>query len=220
LPRPGRNLEKEEDCSTMPDSDGTARAEAREQRVLRIGRAIEEHRGELSQMELAQKAGVALNTVALLERGKTMPWPTNRRKIETALGWPTGTLTAMFSDGAPAPPLPSETEKTTTTQPEPQTPPPSTADRDAAILNIALHTTYVLDTCSELVLRYGGSGPDTGAAIAELDRQTQALEAIIAASYPSFLTDDSDQLFKQIVTVLTELRSVRKRTQTARNKHG
>ncbi|VBA61499.1 helix-turn-helix domain-containing protein [Mycobacterium attenuatum] len=204
----------------MPDGDGSAREETREQRLLRIGRAIEEHRGSLTQLELAHKAGVAINTVALLERGKTMPWPTNRRKIENALGWPTGTLTAMYTDGAPAPPLHSDADKPATRQAQPHSPnlPAATANRDAAILNIALDTTNLVATCSELVLMYGGNGPDTAAAISELDRLTQALEATIAAGIPAAMQDDSGQLFDQIISVLAEMRRNRAHAHAARTK--
>lgn len=210
----------------MPDNDDTTR-ENRFHRLVRIGRAIEEHRGSLTQVELAQEAGVALNTVALLERGKQMPWPQNRRKIETALGWPTGTLTAMLIDGAPAPPLRNQPEavKTDTRQVQPPQPPSNAtaplARTPAAVmlniaLDVALEATTLVTTCSELVSMYGGSGPDTAAAIAELDRLTQSLEATVAAAIPAALQEaESGELVDQLIAVLTEMRRSRQRAGVA-----
>lgn len=200
----------------MPDLGPGHGEQSREQRILRIGRAIEEHRGELSQLELAEKAGVAINTVALLERGKTMPWPANRRKIEAALGWPTGTLTAMFRDGAPAPPLAGQAaaRPVVEAEPEPASPAVSTpaARLVAAMLTIALDTTALAATVGDLVLQQAGSSPETIAAIRELDRLTQALEASISASIP---VADSEELFDQIVSVLSELRRHREHIHAA-----
>ncbi|ORW24578.1 hypothetical protein AWC17_03295 [Mycobacterium nebraskense] len=201
----------------MPDTEAGYAEQTREQRLLRIGRAIEEHRGGLSQLELAERAGVAINTVALLERGKTMPWPVNRRKIESALGWPSGTLTAMFRDGAPAPPLAGQAVARPRIDAEaPPTPPPMTstpaARLVAAMLTIALDTTALAATVGDLVLQHGDHSAETVAAIREFDRLTQALEASISASIP---VADSEELFDQIVSVLSELRRHREHIHSA-----
>lgn len=55
---------------------------------------------ELTQRELALKAGVAERTVQNLEAGKR-PQPLIRGKIERALGWPTGEMGRIAS--APEP---------------------------------------------------------------------------------------------------------------------
>lgn len=189
--------------------------DARAQVLARIGTAVKERRLYLrinSQAALAEKAGVALNTVAFLERGQKMPWVANRRDIEGALEWPTGTLTEMYH-GAEAPPNEPEQHK-----------PPADADSAAAVgalpisvpnpaalsgeqggyfLNVALRTTAIAATCADVLSRYTHDDPDAAAAIVELDKQTHALEAIISASLP---TADSDEQFDQMINVLTELR--------------
>src|SRR5271166_4017534 len=71
--------------------------------LVRVGQAVAERRLDLglSQRQLADKAGVGLNTAALLERGHTFPRAANARKIEDALQWPRGTLAALRRGGPP-----------------------------------------------------------------------------------------------------------------------
>ncbi|QSN49643.1 putative transcriptional regulator with C-terminal CBS domains [Mycobacteroides abscessus subsp. bolletii] len=182
--------------------------------LARIGKAVKERRLFLkisSQAALAEKAGVALNTVAFLERGQKMPWVANRRDIEGALKWPTGTLTEMFH-GAEAPPNEPEQQESTTGAdsaavvalpnliPDPAA---LSGEQGGLFLNVALRTTAIAATCADVLSRYTGDDPDAAAAIVELDKQTHALEAIIAASLP---TADSDEQFDQMINVLAELR--------------
>jgi transcriptional regulator with XRE-family HTH domain len=61
---------------------------ARTQAVVYIGDRLKSLRIEqaLTQAELAEKAGVALNTVARLERNETEPHMPTARKLAAALG--------------------------------------------------------------------------------------------------------------------------------------
>src|SRR5258705_3515389 len=71
----------------------------------RVGLAVANRRLEMgfaTQRELAEAAGVALNTAAQLERGRTFPRRSNAHKLEQALKWPTGTLAALRR-GEPVP---------------------------------------------------------------------------------------------------------------------
>ena len=69
-----------------------------------VGLAVYHRRIELgieTQQELAERAGVSLNTISRLERGV----PSKRRnptwaKIERALGWPEGKIAAMVAGQA------------------------------------------------------------------------------------------------------------------------
>ena len=69
-----------------------------------IGRAVFRRRIELgmqTQKELAERAGVHLNTISRIERGlpssrRSPAWP----KIEAALQWPAGHISRL-ADGAP-----------------------------------------------------------------------------------------------------------------------
>src|SRR6185295_222705 len=73
--------------------------------IARVGHAVADRRLEVgfaTQRELAEAAGVALNTAAQLERGRTFPRPSNAHKLEQALEWPTGTLAALRR-GEPVP---------------------------------------------------------------------------------------------------------------------
>lgn len=214
----------------MPASDAAARKEARRARLKTIGRAIEEHRGKMSQAALAEKAGVGYNTVALLERGLTMPWPGNRRKIEAALDWDSGRLTAMYEDGAAAPPLPGEKASQDTADPVDAVAPDYPANgnllpgvgaeqRSAApqsvngwVLDIAISATTVAATTVDVLQRLVPDEPEAVAAIQELGRQTQILEARIAASLPQATTETD---FDQMVNVLTELRRHREHIRSA-----
>lgn len=213
----------------MPASDAAARKEARRARLKTIGRAIEEHRGKMSQAALAEKAGVGYNTVALLERGQTMPWPGNRRKIEGALGWDSGRLTAMYEDGADAPPLPGETASQGAALPTEgahdspvtgvvipgnfiQQGPSKPTSVNGWVLDIAISATTALATTVDVLQRLVPDDPESVAAIQELSRLTQILEARIAASLPQ-ATSETD--FDQMVNVLAELRRNREHIRNA-----
>jgi len=197
-----RSADEEED-EPMPAGGSPEREAERTDTLTRIGDAVRERRLELeisSQAALAERAGVVTNTVAFLERGQKMPWMANRRKIETALGWPVGTLTAMYQGAAtptlepapisPAPPLP---------------PAQSSSELSGRVLSIALRTTEMAATIAEVAARYSDTDPEAAAAVAEIDRQAHALEAVISAG----LLDvdlDSEAAFDQMVSVLTQLR--------------
>jgi len=68
-----------------------------------IGRAIFQRRAELgmqTQKELAERAGVHLNTVSRIERGlpssrRSPAWP----KLEAVLQWPTGHISRLADGG-------------------------------------------------------------------------------------------------------------------------
>jgi len=60
-------------------------------------------------------------------------------------------------------------------------------------------------TLAEVAARYSNTDPDAAAAVAEIDRQAHALEAVISAG----LLDvdlDSEAAFDQMVSVLSQLR--------------
>lgn len=142
-----------------------------------VGRVVAERRLELgfnSQRELAEKAGVALSTAAQLERGHTFPRRANARKLEQALQWPSGTLAEIRRGGQP--PL--------TTR---QAPLPAAIERpgsSAQALAITNGVVGVAATCMDILVRHGGSDPETGKALRELDTQLLQLETLIAASLP------------------------------------
>jgi DNA-binding XRE family transcriptional regulator len=146
--------------------------------LVRVGQAVAEQRIDLglSQRELAQRAGVGLNTAALLERGHTFPRAANARKIEEALQWPRGTL-AELRRGGPAP---------TPTGPVP--PPVSAAPAvpapgSAQALAIAKGVVGVAATCMR-ILTNRGADPAAAQALRDLDAQLLGLETLIAASLP------------------------------------
>ncbi|MDO3101043.1 helix-turn-helix transcriptional regulator [Mycobacteroides abscessus subsp. abscessus] len=201
----------------MPVPDAAARKEARRARLTLIGRAVEEHRSALgvSQAALAEKAGVGYNTVALLERGQTMPWAANRRKIENALEWDSGRLTAMYEDGADAPPLPGSTKGDSAGTGSPvelrvvqdagNTPPSSGAPAlQRWVLDIAVSATLMTATCVDVLVRHAEEDPEAMAAIEELNRRTQGLESAVAASLGEAYKDSADT-FDQLLGVLNEL---------------
>lgn len=209
----------------MPVPDAAARKEARRARLKAIGRAIEEHRGKLSQGALADKAGVGYNTVALLERGQTMPWAANRRKIENALGWDSGRLTAMYEDGADAPPLPGSASAESGGADSPvelhvvddTTIPASSGTAAPAfqrwVLDLALSATLMTATCVDVLVRHAEEDPEAMAAIEELNRRTQELEAAVAASLGEAYKDSST--FDQLLGVLNELSRTRQHIRDA-----
>jgi transcriptional regulator with XRE-family HTH domain len=145
--------------------------------LAHLGRVVAERRLELgfnSQRELAEKAGVALSTAAQLERGHTFPRQANARKLEQALQWPPGALTEIRRGGQP--PLTAG-----------QTPPSAAIERpggSAQALGIANGVVGVAATCMDILVRHGGSDPETGKALRELEAQLLQLETLIAASLP------------------------------------
>jgi transcriptional regulator with XRE-family HTH domain len=76
---------------------------ARTQAVVYIGDRLKSLRIEqaLTQAELAEKAGVALNTVARLERNETEPHMPTARKLAAALGVHPRELTTGGKDAQP-----------------------------------------------------------------------------------------------------------------------
>lgn len=195
----------EEEDKPMPTGGPPEREEARAEVLTRIGDAVRERRLTLeisSQAALAERAGVVTNTVAFLERGQKMPWMANRRKIENALGWPAGTLTAMYHEGAAAPPQQPDIAFPAAPTP-PQPIPVAPGELSGWVLSVALRTTEMAATIADVAARYSAMDSDAAAAVAEIDSQAHALEAVIAASLPAA---ESEVEFDQMVSVLAQLR--------------
>lgn len=164
-------------------------------RLLRVGQAVAERRLDLglSQRQLAEKAGVGLNTAALLERGHTFPRAANARKIEDALEWPRGTLAELRRGGtplgsAPPPPLPVA--------------PPVSPGNAAQASTIAHGVVGVAATCMR-ILTERGTDPAAAVALRELDAQLLGLETLIAASLPHA------ESFDETLSALSELHRLR-----------
>lgn len=197
----------------MPAGRLNASEESREEALARIGDAVREARltlGISSQAALAERAGVVTNTVAFLERGQKMPWMANRRKIESALNWPVGSLTAMLHEGAPAPTQRLQPVPTTTPQPEEPTPPAS-GELSGWVLNAALRVTEMAATIADIAARYSANAPEAQAVLAELSSQTNALEQVLSAGLVDALTGtESDEVVDQLYAVMTQIRRSRK----------
>lgn len=146
----------------------------------RVGRAVADRRAELgfdTQQDLADAAGVSLNTAALLERGKSFPRAPNRIKFEDALQWPRGSLDALRR-GADVPVA--------------QEPPPSPQSvnseatgatrTDIQALTIATAVAGIAATCTEVLLREHSD--QARATLRQLDDQLLALESLITAILP------------------------------------
>lgn len=145
----------------------------------RVGRAVAARRVELgfdTQGELASAAGVALNTAALLERGKTWPQRTNRTKLEDVLRWPHGTLEALRS-GSPAP-----RDDTPPPQSVPAAPAGAAVRTDLQALTIAKSVAAVAATCAEVLSRERSE--QARATLRRLDDLLLQLESLITASLP------------------------------------
>jgi DNA-binding XRE family transcriptional regulator len=172
----------------QPDDKGCAvakakpRSESAQARV--VGQAVADRRMDLglTQKELAEKAGLAMNTAALLERGRTFPRAANARKIEDALEWPRGTIGRIRSGGAAPKSPPARTRAARTVSPTsvPAAPPSSSAQA----LAIANGVVGIAATCMKILVRFEGSDPEAGAGLRELDAQLLGLETLIAASLP------------------------------------
>ena len=147
----------------------------------RVGRAVADRRVELgleTQRDLADAAGVSLNTAALLERGKSFPHRTNRIKFEDALQWPRGTLDAVRRGG---------------NVPEAAAPPPSPravnsapaaggTRTDLLALTIATAVAAIAATCTEVLVRERSE--QARETLRKLDDQLLQLESVITAILP------------------------------------
>ncbi|WP_155947632.1 helix-turn-helix transcriptional regulator [Mycobacterium sp. MAC_011194_8550] len=211
--RPARHVADEEGSQPMPAGRLNASEESREEALARIGDAVREARltlGISSQAALAERAGVVTNPVVFLERGQKMPWMANRRKIESALNWPVGSLTAMLHEGAPAPTQRLQPVPTTTPQPEEPTPPAS-GELSGWVLNAALRVTEMAATIADIAARYSANAPEAQAVLAELSSQTNALEQVLSAGLVDALTGaESDEVVDQLYAVMTQIRRSRK----------
>lgn len=145
----------------------------------RVGRAVADRRVELgleTQRDLADAAGVSLNTAALLERGKSFPHRTNRIKFEDALQWPRGTLDAVRRGGdvpqaAPPPP-----------QAAGSAPAASATRTDLMALTIATAVAAIASSCTEVLVRERSE--QARATLHQLDDQLLQLESLITAILP------------------------------------
>jgi transcriptional regulator with XRE-family HTH domain len=153
--------------------------------IARVGRAVTARRLELgmdTQKELAERAGVALNTAAFLERGRTFPRQANARKLEIALEWPPGTLESLLDEqddqtehqaGSSADPVAVVVSRSAETSANP-----------ADAVAIARAVVAVATTAMEILLRHADSDPETATALQQLDTHLLALETAIFASVP------------------------------------
>lgn len=145
----------------------------------RVGRAVADRRVELgleTQRDLADAAGVSLNTAALLERGKSFPHRTNRIKFEDALQWPRGTLDAVRRGGdvPAAPPLSPRAVDSA---------PAAGATRtDLLALTIATAVAAIAATCTEVLVRERSE--QARLTLRKLDDQLLQLESVITAILP------------------------------------
>jgi transcriptional regulator with XRE-family HTH domain len=146
----------------------------------RVGRAVAERRAELgfeTQHELADAAGVSLNTAALLERGKSFPRAPNRIKFEDALQWPRGSLDALRRGGdvpeAEARPASPRTVKAAGT---------GATRTDLQALTIATAVAAIAATCTDVLVRERSE--QARATLQQLDDQLLQLESLITAILP------------------------------------
>lgn len=147
----------------------------------RVGCAVAARRVELgfdTQAELASAAGVALNTAALLERGKTWPQRANRTKLEDALQWPHGTLEAVRTGSD----VPRETTVAAPPRPAPVAPVGGAARTDLQALTIAKAVAAIAATCAEVLLRERSE--KARATLRQLDDLLLQLESLITATLP------------------------------------
>lgn len=168
----------------------------------RVGKAIAARRIEVgfeTQRELAEAVGVALNTAALLERGKTWPQAANRTKFEDALQWPRGTLTALRRGQ----PIPESAPRPAVTPPTPAAA-PTDPRTNLQALGIAKAVAAIAATCTRILVR-DNSNPDAKAALRELDNQLLQLESLIAASLPHV----AGSSFSETMSALAQLHEYR-----------
>lgn len=167
----------------------------------RVGKAVAERRIEVgfeTQRELAEAAGVALNTAALLERGKSWPQAANRTKFEDALQWPRGTLNALRRGQ----PIPESAPRPAVAPSAPVAPTDPRANLQA--LGIATAVAAIAATCTRILVR-DNSNPDAKAALRELDNQLLQLESLIAASLPHV----AGSSFSETMSALAQLHEYR-----------
>lgn len=167
----------------------------------RVGKAVAERRIEVgfeTQRELAEAAGVALNTAALLERGKSWPQAANRTKFEDALQWPRGTLNALRRGQ----PIPESAPRPAVARSAPVAPTDPRANLQA--LGIATAVAAIAATCTRILVR-DNSNPDAKAALRELDNQLLQLESLIAASLPHV----AGSSFSETMSALAQLHEYR-----------
>ena len=170
--------------------------------LKRVGQAVFTRRLEVgfeTQQELADAAGVALSTAALLERGKTFPRPSKRVLIEDALQWPRGALDALRRNV----PLPQAdtTPKASTAAAAPPRQSPAVSPR--TYLVIAKGLTDVAATCA-LVLLQSAQRPESRMALQELDTQLFNLETLISATLPH-----AGDAFDETMSAITALHEQR-----------
>ncbi|MEE6140468.1 helix-turn-helix transcriptional regulator [Mycobacterium sp. 050128] len=167
----------------------------------RVGKAVAERRIEVgfeTQRELAEAAGVALNTAALLERGKSWPQAANRTKFEDALQWPRGTLNALRRGQ----PIPESAPRSAVAPSAPVAPTDPRANLQA--LGIATAVAAIAATCTRILVR-DNNNPDAKAALRELDNQLLQLESLIAASLPHV----AGSSFSETMSALAQLHEYR-----------
>src|SRR5262245_20636162 len=148
----------------------------------RVGHAVADRRLEMgfaTQRELADAAGVALNTAAMLERGRTFPRRSNAHKLERALKWPPGTLAALRRGE----PVPGGQPPSTAQAPAGTAGPaaPTAAVSSVHAVAIARGVVNVAARAIQILLRHADD-PETGALLRDLDTQLLSLETTIAAS--------------------------------------
>jgi transcriptional regulator with XRE-family HTH domain len=137
--------------------------------------------GFATQRELAEAAGVALNTAAQLERGRTFPRRSNAHKLEQALKWPTGTLAALRR-GEPVPGGSRHQQRRRRPSAAPYRALGRSEQRHAVA--IAGGVVNVAARAIQILLRHAADAPETGALLRDLDTQLLGLETMIAASLP------------------------------------
>ncbi|MGV7717835.1 helix-turn-helix domain-containing protein [Mycobacterium kansasii] len=171
--------------------------------LARVGSAVADRRADLglTQRQLAEKAGVGLNTAALLERGQTFPQARNARKLEEALEWPRGALSAIRRGEKPPSAehvqlaSPSTVQQVgqgsgaapTVTRAAPGLSTVVAAEPgggSAQALAIATGVVGVAATCMDILVRRAPTDPATVEALRELEAQLLRLETLIAASLP------------------------------------
>lgn len=153
--------------------------------IARVGRAVTARRLELgmdTQKDLAERAGVALNTAAFLERGRTFPRQANARKLEIALDWPPGTLESLLHEQDDQTDHEAAASSVDTVAVVTRSAEASASPTDAVA--IARAVVAVATTAMEILLRHADSDPETGTALHQLDAHLLALETAIFASVP------------------------------------
>jgi predicted transcriptional regulator len=155
--------------------------------LTRVGEAVRQRRLdlELTQREVARRAGLAVNTGSQLERGQNWPRETNQRKLEMALQWPPGALTALRR-GEPVPQVPASAP---VTQIKP------------SMLGVVRPFVTAAILCMDIL---AGQNSEPEIAKARLDDAVHAMEALLAAVLP-----DAGPAFSDILAALEQLHAIR-----------